>query len=46
MKKTMYEKPELQICLFVVEDVIRTSSNVVVGDGDAIFKGYSSEDWT
>jgi len=45
MKKAMYEQPNMQVIAFVVEDVVRTSGNSVAGSGDAIFEGYSSEDW-
>lgn len=45
MMKVSYEKPSVQVLAFDAEDAIRTSSNSVTGSGDAIFKGYSSEDW-
>ena len=38
MKKVTYEQPNLQVQLFATEDVVRTS-------GDAVFEGYSSENW-
>ena len=45
MKKDMYEKPTLQVVRFAPEDVVRTSNNFVTGTGDAIFDGYTTEDW-
>ena len=38
MKKVTYEQPNLQVQLLAVEDVVRTSGNV-------IFEGYTSENW-
>ena len=46
MKKAMYEQPDLQVLLFVAEDVVRTSGDPVTGEGDAAFEGYTTENWS
>ena len=46
MKKAAYEHPNLQVQLFAVEDVVRTSGDPVTGEGDAVFEDYTTENWS
>ena len=45
MKKAMYEQPTLKTLCFEVEDVIRTSNTPTTTSGDALFEGYTAEEW-
>ena len=46
MKKAMYEQPNLKMLVLAEEDVVRTSGNLVTGEGNATFEGYTTENWS
>ena len=46
MKKAMYEQPNMQVLLFVAEDVIRTSDSSMTVTDNATFEGYTTENWS
>ena len=48
MKKTSYEQPIMSVIQMMTEDAVRTSgglNNAVIGSGDAVFGGYTTEAW-
>ncbi len=46
MKKRTYESPNMYVCCFVADDVVRTSgAQNVETQGEAFFEGYSTGWW-
>ena len=45
MKKATYAQPTLNVFQIAVEDIVRTSNNPIAASGDAVFVGYTAEEW-